>query len=56
LPQWKDRGTHGALGAIAPSPKSPSLASDVKRGQNLEAETEAEARVLRPRPRSRSEL
>jgi len=30
--------------------------SDVKRGQNLEAETEAEARVLRPRPRSRPEL
>ena len=24
--------------------------SDVKRGQNLDAETEAEARVLRPRP------
>ena len=30
--------------------------SDVKRSQNLEAETEAEARVLRPKPRSRPEL
>ena len=30
--------------------------SDVKRGQNLEAETEAEVRALRPRPRPRLEL
>jgi len=31
-----------------------SITSDVKRGQNLEAETEA--RILRPRSRSRPEL
>ena len=32
------------------------IASHVKRGQNLEAETEAEARALRPGPRPRPGL
>jgi len=45
--------THCYLPGCHPTQVTPS---DVKRGQNLEAETEPEARALRPRPRPRPEL